>query len=63
MGAWLEINGRRIKILKAKETNLIGPVGQINDKIFIIVFKKFNTSIRSKKEGKNKMKALTFERK
>ncbi len=63
LGAWLEINGRRIKILKAKETNFTGPVGQIIDKNFIIGCLKNSIQVLEvKKEGKNKMKALDFLR-
>ena len=52
-----------LKILKAKETNLIGPVGQIIDKNFIIGCLKNSIQVLEvKKEGKNKMKALDFLR-
>ena len=51
------------KILKAKETNFTGPVGQIIDKNFIIGCLKNSIQVLEvKKEGKNKMKALDFLR-
>ena len=63
LGAWLEINGTRIKVLKAKEVNLIGPAGQIIDKNFIIGCLKNSIQVLElKKEGKNKMKASEFLR-
>ena len=63
LGAWLEINGTRIKVLKAKEVKLIGPAGQIIDKNFIIGCLKNSIQVLElKKEGKNKMKASEFLR-
>ena len=63
LGAWLEINGTRIKVLKAKEVKLIGPAGQIIDKNFIIGCLKNSIQVLElKKEGKKKMKASEFLR-
>ena len=63
LGAWLEINGTRIKVLKAKELKLIGPAGQIIDKNFTIGCLKNSIQVLElKKEGKNKMKASEFLR-
>ena len=62
-GSWFEINGSRIKVLKAKEIKKKGKPGEIVDKKFIIACKDSAIQVlKLKKEGKNSMDASDYLR-
>ena len=60
-GSWFELNGLRIKILKAKEVKKTGKPGEIiDDKFTIACIENSIQILELKKEGKNKMNASDF---
>ena len=60
-GSWFELNGSRIKVLKAKVVNKSGNPGEIIDESFTIACLKNSIQILElKKEGKRSMKASDF---
>tara|TARA_E500000178_G_scaffold334216_1_gene369894 strand:+ start:4750 stop:5646 length:897 start_codon:yes stop_codon:yes gene_type:complete len=62
-GCWFELNGARIKIIKAKEIAIKGRPGTIlNDKLTIACSNNAVQIIELKKEGKQKMTAEEFLR-
>ena len=62
-GCWFELNGTRIKIIKAKEITNKGVPGTILDKKFTIACSKNAIQIiELKKEGKQKMTTEEFLR-
>ena len=62
-GCWFELQGGRVKIIKAKETNSSGEPGKIIDnKLTIACLKNSVQILELKKEGKQKMTAEEFLR-
>tara|TARA_B100001121_G_scaffold301987_1_gene313977 strand:+ start:583 stop:1503 length:921 start_codon:yes stop_codon:yes gene_type:complete len=62
-GCWFELQGGRVKIIKAKETNSSGEPGKIIDNRLTIACLKNSVQILElKKEGKQKMTAEEFLR-
>ena len=60
-GAWFELNGSRIKVLKAKEIKKTGSPGEIIDDDFIVGCSENAVQILElKKEGKKSMNAFEF---
>ena len=60
-GAWFELNGSRIKILKAKEVKKLGSPGELLDEEFTIACSENSVKILElKKEGKKRMNASDF---
>jgi methionyl-tRNA formyltransferase len=60
-GSWFELNGSRVKVLKAKEVNKTGKPGEIiDDKFTIACIENSIQVLELKKEGKNTMDALDF---
>jgi len=60
-GSWFELNGLRVKVLKAKEVNKIGKPGEIiDDKFTIACIENSIQILELKREGKNKMNASDF---
>jgi len=60
-GSWFELNGSRVKVLKAKEVNKTGKPGEIiDDKFTIACIENSIQILELKKEGKNTMDALDF---
>ena len=60
-GSWFEINGSRIKVLKAKEFKKNGKPGEIVDKKFVIACKDSAIQVlKLKKEGKIVWTPLTI---
>ena len=62
-GSWFQLNGSRIKILKAREVKAKGAPGEIINKDFTIACSQNAIQILElKKEGKNKISAIEFLR-
>lgn len=60
-GSWFELNGLRVKVLKAKEVNKTGKPGEIiDDKFTIACIENSIQILELKREGKNKMNASDF---
>ncbi len=60
-GTWFELNGIRIKILKAQEVYISGKPGEIIDnKLTIGCLENSLQILKLKKEGKNEMSSLEF---
>tara|TARA_Y100001980_G_C14495906_1_gene272402 strand:- start:12 stop:932 length:921 start_codon:yes stop_codon:yes gene_type:complete len=62
-GCWFELQGGRVKIIRAKETNSSGEPGKIiDDRLTIACLKNSVQILELKKEGKQKMTAEEFLR-
>ena len=62
-GSWFQLNGSRIKILRAREVKAKGAPGEIINKDFTIACSQNAIQILElKKEGKNKISAIEFLR-
>ena len=60
-GAWFDLNGKRIKVIKAKVTQASGKPGEILDNNFTVAcLKNAVQIIELKKEGKKNMSATEF---
>ena len=60
-GAWFDLNGKRIKVIKAKVTQASGKPGEILDNNFTVACLKNSVQIiELKKEGKKNMSATEF---